>query len=89
MLFIKLYNSEAGRIHWALIIGDEKDFLIWKNKFFSMKFPQCENYCDIAQLQLGYYQVLLEIRPVFGQLYILLHIENVNHQKLKTLYFHE
>ena len=88
MLFINLYNSEADRNHWALIIGDDKDFFNIKNKF-SMKFPQCENYCDIAQLQLGYYQVLLEIRPVFGQLYILLHIENVNHQKLKTLYFHE
>ena len=50
-----------------------------------MKFPQCENYCDIAQLQLGYYQVLPEIRPVFGQLNILLYIENVNKQKLKTL----
>ena len=68
MLFINLYNSEADRNHWALIIGDDKDF-ICKNKF-SIKFPQCENYCDIAQL--GYYQVLAEIRAVFGQLNILL-----------------
>ena len=55
----------------ALIIGDDKERFCLKKQVY-IKFPQCENYCDIAQLQLRYYQVLAEIRAVFGQLNILL-----------------